>query len=226
MSPACVNVMRLALFLSAAVLPATLAFASSCTPTTPPGAHPHDMSAAEHREQARAEDSKAAGHEGQYDPKGDEEHLTGSPQDSFTYELTTYNPTGKHLDQGAAHRDHASAHRQAARELERFEQSECAKFPPKTRAASPLIGQVASATNIEEGVRLTVAKGVNRDAMLAHMRCHAAYAATLGFKGMDTSPLFIQGVSIEAAGDDAITLMAQDPTSIAELQKRTAAHVK
>jgi hypothetical protein len=201
------------------------ALVAACAPTHP-GAHPRDMSAAEHREHAAAEDNKAEQHEEQYDPTAEQQMSTGGPADSFTHSnSSTYNPTDSHLKEGAGHRDDADEHRDAAEALEDFENEECAKLPPKTRRTCPLLGQLASADNTKDGVRITPADGVNREAMLAHMRCHLAYAATRGFEGMDACPLYIKGVSIEES-DGAILLEAKDAASIKVVQQRTATHVK
>lgn len=203
----------------------TTAVAAGSCASTPPGTGPHDMSAADHRKHAMSEEALADAHEAQHDPDARSEAAMGRPDSEFSYAVVTYNPTGHHLDDAAKHRQHGAAHREAARALEQFEEGECGNFPPETRSVCPLLGQVAAADNLPDGVRITVAEGVNQEALVAHTRCHLAFAATQGFEGMDACPLYVKGVALEAA-DGVLLLKTEDPAALRAVQARTATHVK
>lgn len=183
------------------------------------------MSAAEHREHARAEDEQAAAHEAQYDPDAEHQTMVGSTDSTFAFDIVTYNPTEGHREEASAHREHGAAHRKAAAALERFEEAECAQFPPSTRGVCPLIGQVAGVENVADGVQITIADRANREAIVAHARCHLAFAATHGFEGMPTCPLYVKGVSIQDQ-DGKLRLRVDESEDVGAVQRRTAAHVK
>lgn len=202
----------------------TALVAASCASTLPPGANPHDMSAEEHREHAAEERAKAQVHEERYNPSAGDEVAAGGPF-GYGFGVSVYNPTGHHAEEAAEHRAHAKAHEAAAAALEQFEDEACKELPPKTRAVCPLFGQIDAAKNLSDGVAITPSSDVNRDALLAHMRCHLAYAATEGFEGMDACPLYVKGVTLEA-GESDIILHAPDPASANALQSRTATHVE
>lgn len=185
-------------------------------------AEPQDMSATEHRERARQHDSSATAHESHYDPKA--ERTIDVPDSSFSYSIETYNPTKYHLTKSGEEREHAAAHRKAAQALETFEHQQCGLLPPEVRKVCPLIGQIGTVSKLQDGVRLVPVAGVNADAMLAHMQCHVAYAATAGFEGMDACPLYVKGATIERE-DGAITITADDRDAATAIRRRTEAHL-
>lgn len=187
-----------------------------------PHVEAQDMSAAEHRERARQHDSSATAHESQYDPTA--ERTVNVPDSSFSYSVDTYNPTKYHLTKAGEDREHAAAHRKAARGLETFEDQQCGQLPPEVRQVCPLIGQIGALSELEDGVRIVPASGVNADAMLAHMQCHVSYAATTGFEGMDACPLYVKGATVER-DDDAITITAEDEGTAVAIRRRTETHL-
>ena len=182
------------------------------------------MSADEHRQHAAEERAKADVHSARYDPNAGEEVGTGGPF-GYGFGVSVYNPTGHHATEAAEHRAHAEAHEAAAAALEKFEDEACKELPPKTRAVCPLLGQIDDATNVSDGVAITPSPSVNREALVAHMRCHLAYAATAGFEGMDSCPLYVKGVTLEDDGSKLV-LHAADAASVKAVQSRTATHVK
>lgn len=198
--------------------------AAGCASTPPPGASPQDMSAEDHRQHAAEERAKAQVHSDRYNPNAGEEIGTGGPY-GYGYGVSVYNPTGHHATEAAEHRAHAQAHQAAAAALEEFEDEACKELPPKTRAVCPLLGQIAAAKNVSDGVAITPSSGVHREALVAHMRCHLAYAATHGFEGMSTCPLYVKGVTLEDDGSNLV-LHAPDPAGAKAVQSRTATHVK
>jgi hypothetical protein len=66
--------------------------------------------------------------------------------------------------------------------------------------------------------------GGTPDQLLAQMRCHRAWMM-LGPSDMEDCPLDLPGLAIDARGDNngvTVSLVARDPSVIAELQRRTS----
>ncbi len=193
-----------------------------------PGSQPDDMSAAHHRQVAAEEDRKAAEHDSHYDPS---EQIMTTPagtdaQGNIIYAPGMYNPTEGHRNLAADHKKHAEDHRAAAEFLEKSEEQACKAFPPETRTACPLLGHLESVQDIDGGVRVRFAEGVNLEAATAHMGCHLAHARTQGYQGMDSCPLYIKGVGAKRVGDTRdVDLTVDDKASVGELRARAAAHV-
>lgn len=187
------------------------------------------MSAEQHRSEAEGHERAADASHAKYDPDAVMAHGNDPPRselNEFEFPESVYNPTEKHLEDAEEHREHAKAHRAAAEALESFEAKACKGFPPATRWSCPLIGQVSAAENITGGVRLRFESGVHMEATVAHIRCHMAYAATRGFKGMRSCPMYIAGVTVKhKAGSTTVDLVASDPSNVPELRKRAARHV-
>lgn len=188
------------------------------------GTHPDDMSAEEHRAAAAREDAQGEGHGSEYDPNSRQPvgAQTAGQSDLF-FGLADYNPTEGHLAQAQRHQDLAADHRAAAAALESFEEQECARFPPETRASCPLLGQVASVEDIDGGIRIGLSEGANAAAVADHMRCHLAYARTRGREGMDHCPLYVEGASVETEGGITLRTDAGD-AAVSELRRRARAH--
>jgi hypothetical protein len=186
---------------------------------------PDDMSAAEHRTEAARENEAARQHTKDYDP-----HATvPSPfrpargvTGDYQFPVEVYNPTEVNLVRADEHRAHARAHQRAAEALERFEDSECLNFPPSTRAACPLLSPVAHVDDVAGGVRVKFMPGTRVDAVLAHMRCHYAYARARGFEEATSCPLYMRGIDIKQAKDPlAIEITTATPDQVAELRTRS-----
>lgn len=187
------------------------------------GTRPDDMSAEEHRHAAAREDADSQRHGSQYD--ADSRHNLGPAAASpdLFYGLADYNPTEVHLARAQQHQDLANEHRAAAASLEAFEEQECARFPPRTRAACPLLGQVASVEDVPGGVRLGLSAETNAAAVADHMRCHLAYARTQGREGMDHCPLYVEGATIATSDGIVLSTDAGDAATT-ELRRRAHAH--
>lgn len=116
---------------------------------------------------------------------------------------------------------HAQQHLAAAAYLEAFEQAECKNLPPATRAACPLLGPVTRIADVAGGVRVWFADRTPVDTILAHMRCHLAYAQTAGFEAATACPLYVRGIEIIRASDPrAIDILSKDASVVAEIRKR------
>jgi hypothetical protein len=181
---------------------------------------PEDMSAQEHRAEAAADRAQAAREEAQFDPN----QTVSGP--ATTGRITpwpevAYNPTASHLSAAWSLRAHAAAHERAAKQLERFEEAECAAFAAPTRAECPLLTQVSSLEDIPDGVRLHLVPGAQRDVVMAHFRCHYAFALAQGFSDLPPCPLYVKGLRIAPGpAADSIDLTAAGSGPVAELRKR------
>jgi hypothetical protein len=192
------------------------------------GVKPDDMSAAQHRDEAAREQHAAAEHAKDYDPhatvpspyRPDGTTATGSSD--YTFPLSVYNPTEVQLRHADEHRAHARQHEKAAQALEHFEAAECRGFPPSARAACPLLRPVTQIDDIGGGVRVTFAAGTPVHAVLAHMRCHYAYARARAFAEATSCPLYVRGIEIKPAKEPlAIEITTPDWQQVDSLRVRT-----
>jgi hypothetical protein len=182
------------------------------------------MSAAQHRENAQRERALAAQHADRYDPAAARTTALAPPglQDSnVAFPTAVYNPTEGHLREADAHRAHARDHEKAAKELERFEAAECGELPERTRAACPLLGPVTQIDDVARGVRVTFAPGTRVDAVVAHMRCHYAYARSRAFDARVSCPLYMLGIEIRKVGDLSVEIATSDRGRVEELRIRS-----
>lgn len=171
---------------------------------------PDEMSAARHRQEAQGAEAEAKQHEKSYDPSAWQ-----NPPDvdeSYNFSVPIYNPTEWHLDEAERLREHAVQHQRAAKLLERFEQAECRHFPAATRASCPLLGPVTAIVDIPDGIRATFASGTRAGLVVAHMRCHYAYAQAQGFIDAASCPLYVKGIEIRPSADKtAVEIVSKDP---------------
>ena len=189
------------------------------------GTQPDDMSARGHREAAAGSEAEAEQHQSQYDPDSRASVASQTTVISdLTYGPAVYNPTTPHLAEAQRLRDLAEDHRRAAASLEAYEALECARFPAQTRAACPLLGQVAALADVDGGVEISLADGVRADAIADHMRCHVAYARTRGREGMDRCPLYVEGASVSSEGALTLTTNAGGE-AVEELRRLARAHI-
>jgi len=143
--------------------------------------------------------------------------------DGYTYPVDSYNPTTAHLQHARTLEAHAREHVAAAQRLESFEESECRQFPPQTRAACPMLGPVAQISDIRDGVRVRFADNARVDAVVAHMRCHLAYAKVVGFDTSASCPLYVPGLEIERVKDNpqAVDLVSHDRRTVDLIRSRS-----
>jgi hypothetical protein len=195
-----------------------------------PAPKPDDMSAAAHRAEADRERAAARAQLAEYRPGAVElaPLLSTQPdrQPWYLYPQATYNPTAHHVDAASSRFAHARAHEAAAAELERFEEEECRGFPPTTRAACPLLLHVEDLVDVPGGVRLRFASEVNVGAVVAHMRCHLAYARTRGFE-VPTCPLYVKGTRVERVLDSRVVdVLGSDRAAADEIRHRAREEAK
>jgi hypothetical protein len=182
---------------------------------------PDDMGAEAHLEAAVRERTAAREHLREWD--AGERKPTVSPAlldgDVYLDSIFWFDPRTWHLEEAERHAARASAHEEAARELEAFEAKECAGLPDASRAACYILGPVSEIRNIEGGVFIRFAKGVDTDAVAAHLRCHLAWARRMGFDQEATCPLDLSGIRFEVVGP-AILVLGDDEDTIAEIRRR------
>jgi hypothetical protein len=188
-----------------------------------PDVRADDMSAAQHREAAAREAAAADREANRYQPSATRPSPFGDPLGKdYLYAVTVYNPTEGHLAEAEAHRAHARAHARAAEFLDRFEEAECADFPAATRAACPLLGPVVRIDDVDGGVRVRFKDGVRVDAVIAHMRCHYAFARARAFDASLSCPLYVRGIEVRRALDStAVEIVSADPKVIREIRTRS-----
>jgi hypothetical protein len=189
---------------------------------------PDDMSIADHLREARENELEAAEHEAEYDPNARASQPQGTVNipDLF-YGTEVYNPTEGQLAEAERLRDLAAAHRRAAAELAVYEEVHCARFPPATRIACPLLLGVTSAEDVPGGIRITFAPDIDRDALLDHIRCHIAFARSHHRWGMPGCPLYVEGVRAEPTEEGGILLSVTggDDDDAEELRRRARVHM-
>jgi hypothetical protein len=181
-----------------------------------PSVKPDEASVSGHRAEAQRENRTADNEAGMYKPQAAQPSPFGDPLGKdYLYSVPLYNPTEGHLHEAELHRAHARQHEAAAQFLERFEEAECRDFPPSTRAACPLLGPVVRLEDVPGGVRATLTQGARADAVVAHMRCHYAYARAHGFDDKVGCPLYVKGIEIRKGLDPlAIEIVAKDEATV------------
>ena len=169
------------------IMSAMLLLGASCAGSKQ-AVRPEDMSVAEHRA-AAARESEAAAQASRVGPV-------------ICSSLGLRSDRAPLLE-ADRHLAHSQQHLAEAHALEAFEIEECRDFPPRTRAACPLLSSVVGIEDIPRGVRVRMARGVRVDAVVAHMRCHYAYARARGFADAVSCPLYIRDIDIRASDNKA-----------------------
>ena len=184
-----------------------------------------DMSAEAHRAEAQKE-SAAAGAERKVaetaPPPPNLSVSGGNNPQGYYFDANIYDTRNQHLARAQQLSAHAREHEAAAAALEKFEEAECREFPASTRAACPLLGPVVGITDVADGVRVEFATGTRADALLAHMRCHLAFAAARGFQDAAACPLYMKGVDVRAtAVPTTIEIVGADRRVARDIQARS-----
>ena len=187
---------------------------------------PNDTSAEAQRQQAQKEsaasDRELRAANAPLPPPNMAFNGGGNPQ-GYYYDLNVYNARNGHLARAQELSEHARQHEAAAASLEKFEDAECKQFPPATRSACPFLGPVTQITDLPNGVRVQLASGARADAVLAHMRCHLAFAEARGFGAAASCPLYIKGIEIRAGNEPSSIEIVSRDAKVAE-QVRMRAH--
>jgi len=184
---------------------------------------PDEMSAAQHHEEARRESAAAQSEVDQHRASGAQPRpFSDVSGGDYLYSVPVYNPTDVHLAAAESHRDHARQHERAARYLERYEEYECRDFPPSSRAACPFLGPVVQIDDIPGGVRVRLQDGARVDAIVAHMRCHYAFARARAFAETSSCPLYLRGIEIKKGLDPmSVEITTPDRGQVDEIRRRS-----
>jgi len=189
---------------------------------------PDDLSAEAHRSEAERERAIAHQRLAQYDaaavaPLSGFQHADPQvPNQVLGGVFEFYNPTAGELHEASRHLEHAREHEAAAAELEAFEASSCREVSQSVRAACPTLGSNARIEDLAHGVRIHFAPGADLRAIVAHMRCHLAFARTRGFTTVAGCPLYMKGVAIDEAPDGlAVDVTGEAPVLVHEIQVRS-----
>jgi len=177
------------------------------------GVRPGDMNAGANRQTAAAHEATAERHESHYDPDA----MSIGPGD------TDHNPTQENLFKTQFRERHGWAHRSAATELERFEETECAEIEHEERAVCPLFEQMQAADPIEGGVRVRFRAGTDLETTETHIGCHLTLADTAGYEDIDQCPLYVRGVEVERGPLPlSLELRTEGERAVSELRRRVA----
>ena len=184
-----------------------------------------DMSAARHRQEAERESQVARDH---VDARNGQTSRAPAAVDAtgkeYLYSVPIYTPLDGSLAGAELHRQHARDHARAADFLERFEAIECRDFPPSSRAACPLLGPVIKIDDIPGGISARFKAGTPVDAIVAHMRCHYAYARARAFETAASCPLYMRGIAVRRGVDPmAVEIISDDSATAARIRTRSRA---
>jgi hypothetical protein len=191
---------------------------SACV-SSPQPVKPDNMSAAQHRQEAQREMQAAA----QLEERAAIVDLEPSvPPMRVLSPFYLPDPADPLTEQADHLRAHARQHEQAANALVKFEKAECRNIPASSRAACPLFGPLINLEDLPTGVRATFAPGTPVDVVMAHMRCHLAYAQSRGFEEVLSCPLYIRGIDIvRSSVPEAIEIVSADPAVAAAIRDRS-----
>jgi hypothetical protein len=200
-----------------------LALALAACATSHPSARSEDLSADAHRREAARERMLAEQNYEQFRPTASAA-LPGTWSSDgprlFPLDVYRFNPTDRALDDAQRHLQHAREHEAAAQALEQYEEQECRELPPKVRAACPMLGPVRAIEDLPDGVRIHFRDDEAVGPVLAHMRCHLAFARARAFAGVADCPLYLRGVTIAASADGrAIDVRADDAATARAVQR-------
>lgn len=190
------------------------------------GTRPEDMSAADHLKHADMERAEADHAAARYDPSAARPMRVPGDPTHFTYDVDTYNPTLTYKEAAKRHQRAAEEHAAAAAALESFENAQCREIPPQVRVECPLLGQVRATHDVANGVEVTLAEGVPKEAFMAHAQCHLAFARTAGYGGMDACPLFLHGVQATEGEGRVVRFTVDDADKVQELRQLMKTHVE
>jgi hypothetical protein len=128
-------------------------------------------------------------------------------------------------DTAAEHRRLAQIHRSAAAQLQADFEEACREIPAEVVSVSPVQRYGVGGSPIANGwLVLLSADAGPPDRLLVMMRCHRAWMM-LGRTDMEACPLDLPGLQVSARGDASgieLTMTVNDPSLVAELQRRAA----
>jgi hypothetical protein len=123
------------------------------------------------------------------------------------------------LNAASEHSRHAREHDRAADALERFEDAACHDLAPESRPACPLLHDVVAIADVPGGVRVSFADSVPVGDVVAHIRCHLAYARAHAYADAEDCPLYVRGVDVSQAGPHAVVLKGDAAATVTRIRK-------
>ncbi len=183
---------------------------------------PGSMAKEEHLQAARNDEKAAKEHRDEYNPAATV--LRGGPAAELGLE---YNPTANQVEQAQVHERHALQHRAAAAAMQLFEDVSCVGVSADDRASCPLLSaDVTGATNLPTGVRLKLANPAHGDALLAMLRCHAAFGHGRHQMAVESCAPYAPGAILQKSADGlAIEILTDTPADVVPLQRHAAEQV-
>lgn len=185
-----------------------------------PGTRPDDMTAVEHRAEARRHDRQgraAPYYRGSYWGGGYWGH--GGP--SYVY---GHYPWGYYWDSGSAHYGVAQEHEDAAAIVEKRYRDACGLVDPKAAPVSPFARLAKQITPIDNGVVLRLALEAGPpDVLLAEIQCHSAWLRLAPRTEAARDICALKGLEymVRAEPDAiAVTITSRDPQLLPELRRR------
>jgi hypothetical protein len=194
------------------------------------GTRPEDMTAAEHRREARRHDREGArapylrgSYLGGYYGDSSWGHPRGGSYWSHGYYPWSYYWSSR-WDTGASHYAEAEEHEAAADVLEKRYRDTCALVAPNTAPIPPLDRFVRSVAPTDRGVILRLARDAGPpDMLLAEIQCHTAWLQLAPRPEAANDITAVKGIEyvVRAEADGiTVTITAADPNGIAELRRR------
>ena len=203
---------------------ATLLSLAACGGAT---AHPADEGDAEdHRAMAQHEEALARQHRttGIGETAGESPAVDMSRADDGAGDV--FVPAGRHQARAALHEQYAREHEAVADSLIDFHAPTCHGMESETLVVCPLLGPIASVEDIDDGIELTLADGVDRDALLARIQCHISFAGAGRGASIHQCPLYLPGVSAVAGeGAHRILLRTSSPDDVRRLRLHVRQHL-
>lgn len=182
---------------------------------------PHEMTAAEHRQEAALHESAAERAREKFDPTATA--VSPSPPPTFNDPgdwSWSYNPTTQHLAQADDEMREAAAHLRAAKELERFEDKACAGVSVEQRTSCPLLASwVTTIDETKTGLLLHLKPGISADSTARVLNCHLSYAYAKGFD-RPSCPLFVKGLTITTKENTKVEFVGESPEAISAMKQQ------
>ncbi len=225
--------------LTTITMPVVFTALAACAAT--PGAKPSDMSAVQHEEMAKQEDTASKAHLAQFDPTAKSGTKTCSGKGNQICWTSEENPTVEHAAEWQKHEKAAADHRAASQALRDAEARTCVGISDVDRDMSPFdhredisgvdevrgpAGRKGPPPRIEGSVvHFRAVQGMTSQWLQRVVDCHLARNAALGNEvaDMPNCPLVPKGaiatVSGTATGFD-VTIRGNDPAAVDEIGRR------
>jgi hypothetical protein len=172
-----------------------------------------EMSAGQHREEARREQQAAS--------RAEQLAAPGSATATSSADTPWPDGSGGHAREAELRREHARRHEAAATFLERFEDVACADVPREERAGCPLLGPLVRLDDVPGGVRAVFAYPGRARKAMGDMRCQYAYARARHFEENTSCPLYISGLEIRPGLDPRwVEIVSRDPAAVSAIRAR------